>query len=259
MNEDRYSQLGITAAGRCIQDLLDCDRIFEELDRWQQIVEENEAAIRSALFEDREGTIWVGTTNGLDRFREPAVSTISGHQGLSSPAWSVLAARDGSIWVGTLNGLDRWNRGQMTVYLAPIQSKSPGEAKGAAREILDAGLFDNYIGSLFEDERGRIWVTSQKGVVWFENGRFTRVDGVPVGSANATLSGSSIKRRGVRPKSRRATGGSFSKHPAVDRAYDSVPTTRTRMKSTQLWHSTRCNRASLPFNENWNDRKGAEG
>ena len=56
----------------------------------------------TALFEDREGTIWVGTTNGLDRFREPVVSTISGHQGLSSPAWSVLAARDGSIWVGTL-------------------------------------------------------------------------------------------------------------------------------------------------------------
>ena len=141
----------------------------------------------TALFEDREGTIWVGTTNGLDRFREPVVSTISGHQGLSSPAWSVLAARDGSIWVGTLNGLDRWNRGQMTVYrAAPAQSRrSSGEANGAAREILDAGLLDNNIGSLFEDPRGRIWVTSQKGVVRFEDGRFTRVSGVPVGSANA--------------------------------------------------------------------------
>ena len=119
----------------------------------------------TALFEDREGTIWVGTTNGLDRFREPVVSTISGHQGLSSPAWSVLAARDGSIWVGTLNGLDRWNRGQMTVYrAAPAQSRrSSGEANGAAREILDAGLLDNNIGSLFEDQRGRIWVTSQEG------------------------------------------------------------------------------------------------
>ena len=143
----------------------------------------------TALFEDREGTIWVGTTNGLDRFREPVVSTISGHQGLSSPAWSVLAARDGSIWVGTLNGLDRWNRGQMTVYrAAPDQSRrSSGEANGAAREILDAGLLDNNIGSLFEDQRGRIWVTSKKGAVWFENGRFTRVTGVPVGSANAIL------------------------------------------------------------------------
>jgi len=142
----------------------------------------------TALFEDREGTIWVGTTNGVDRFREPVVSTISGHQGLTSPAWSVLAARDGSIWVGTLNGLDRWNRGRVTVYRAPTPSKSHGDANGVAREILDAGLLDNYIGSLFEDERGRIWVTSQKGVVWFENGRFTRVSGVPLGSANAIIS-----------------------------------------------------------------------
>jgi len=141
----------------------------------------------TALFEDREGTIWVGTTNGVDRFREPVVSTISGHQGLSSPAWSVLAAPDGSIWVGTLNGLDRWNQGHVTVYRAPTQSKSSGEANGVAREILDAGLFDNYIGSLFEDGRGRIWVTSQKGVVWFEKGRFTRVSGVPLGSANAIV------------------------------------------------------------------------
>ena len=36
----------------------------------------------SILFEDREGSIWVGTTNGIDRFREPAVATISADQGL---------------------------------------------------------------------------------------------------------------------------------------------------------------------------------
>ena len=162
-------------------------RVFHGTTTWFGLRNGLTGDLVTALFEDREGTIWVGTTNGLDRFREPVVSTISGHQGLSSPAWSVLAARDGSIWVGTLNGLDRWNRGQMTVYrAAPAQSRrSSGEANGAAREILDVGLLDNNIGSLFEDPRGRIWVTSQKGVVRFEDGRFTRVSGVPVGSANA--------------------------------------------------------------------------
>jgi signal transduction histidine kinase len=30
--------------------------------------------------------------------------------------FSVLAARDGSIWLGTLNGLNRWKDGQVTVY-----------------------------------------------------------------------------------------------------------------------------------------------
>ena len=162
-------------------------RVFHGTTTWFGLRNGLTGDLVTAFFEDREGTIWVGTTNGLDRFREPIVSTISGHQGLSSPAWSVLAAREGSIWAGTFNGLDRWNRGQMTVYrAAPAQSRrSSGEANGAAREILDAGLLDNNIGSLFEDQRGRVWVTSKKGAVWFENGRFTRVTGVPVGSANA--------------------------------------------------------------------------
>jgi len=31
------------------------------------------------------------------------------------------------------------------------------------------------MGSLFEGERGRIWVTSYAGVVWFENGRWRTI------------------------------------------------------------------------------------
>jgi len=31
----------------------------------------------SAIFEDREGNIWVATIDGLDRFRESAVATSS--------------------------------------------------------------------------------------------------------------------------------------------------------------------------------------
>src|SRR5262249_33424268 len=46
----------------------------------------------AALFEDREGTIWVATFEGLDRFREFPVATYSVKQGLSSAlAASVLA------------------------------------------------------------------------------------------------------------------------------------------------------------------------
>ena len=109
-----------------------------------------------ALFEDREGTIWVATSDGLDQFRESPVTSLSVKEGLSSAtATSVLAARDGSVWIGTADGLNRWNHGRTTIY----------------RRRSDPGLPDDDIQSLFEDERGRIWVSGFRGLAVFEKGQ----------------------------------------------------------------------------------------
>src|SRR4029077_20819673 len=71
----------------------------------------------NALFEDREGNIWVATDDGLDRFRDFAVLTISMQQGLSSRGVSsIVIASDGSLWVGASDGLNRWINGQFKVY-----------------------------------------------------------------------------------------------------------------------------------------------
>jgi signal transduction histidine kinase/ligand-binding sensor domain-containing protein len=146
----------------------------------------------SALFEDREGTIWVGTINGLDRFRESAVSTISTSQGLSTPVGCVLSARDGSLWIGSYLGLNRWKQGRMTRYRAtaaptalPAQEPQNGSGHAGAIEITDPGLQDNAIDALYEDQRGRIWVGTNHGVAWFEDGKFTPVKGEPLGIATA--------------------------------------------------------------------------
>jgi PAS domain S-box-containing protein len=140
-----------------------------------------------ALFEDREGTVWVGTTNGLDRFRESGVVTISGRQGLSAPSWTILASRDSSVWIGTTEGLNRLYRGRITIYR---HDPSPGphvreRLDPAVRERTDPGLADNQIGSLVEDRRGRIWVASRDGIASLENGRFTRVKGVTTTAGSA--------------------------------------------------------------------------
>jgi signal transduction histidine kinase len=122
-----------------------------------------------SLFEDREGNIWVATLDGLDRFRELAVPTISLKQGLSNATVkSVLAARDGSVWLGANDGLNRWNNGRVTVY-----------RKTSAQAITGSGLPDDFIESLFEDFQGQIWASSRRGVAVLKDGRFTAINSVP--------------------------------------------------------------------------------
>jgi signal transduction histidine kinase/ligand-binding sensor domain-containing protein len=135
----------------------------------------------TSLYEDREGNIWAATILGLDRFRDFAMPTLSVKQGLSSARIeSVLADRGGSIWLGSHEGLNRWNNGQITIYRRPGVRLPTRPVEGSAvREITDVGLPDDAVASLLQDERGRIWVSTARGVACFEDGRITPVKSAP--------------------------------------------------------------------------------
>jgi len=95
--------------------------------------------------------------------------------------------------------LNRWSDGHLTIYRtrraqaasggatpAPAPSglaaANESGALAAVREITNSGLPDDLVGSLFQDDRGRIWVSTLSGVAYFENGRFTAVSAVPAGA-----------------------------------------------------------------------------
>jgi len=137
-----------------------------------------------SLFQDREGSIWVATIDGVDRFRNYAIPTISVKQGLSSSVVvCILAAQDGGVWLGTSDGLDRWKDGQVTMYYNPaverggvLAGRGLAHKPGAGvREVASPELPDNYVGSLYQDTQGRIWISTLQGLAYFDEAKITRL------------------------------------------------------------------------------------
>src|SRR3984893_5723231 len=70
------------------------------------------------LLEDREQNIWVGTQNGLNRFRDEKVTTLTRREGLISDDVRALAAGpDGGIWASTSIGIHRIDGEHREAYL----------------------------------------------------------------------------------------------------------------------------------------------
>ncbi len=134
------------------------------------------------IFEDREGSVWVSTQDGLDRFREFAAPTISADQGLSNSAVHGLEATpDGSIWISTADGLNRWQDGHVTVYGGRRTRERDPMIDARVTEIANCGL-QHRAYALGHDDRGRLWVGGREGLFYFAGGRFVQVPGVSGGS-----------------------------------------------------------------------------
>ena len=118
-------------------------------------------------FEDREGNLWLATTEGVDCFRSTAVVNFSVHEGLTADkVESILASRDGTVWIGNHGGLDLVRGNQ-------VSSMRPRN-----------GILGDRITSLFEDHAGLLWVGADNGLFVYEHGRFTAInhpDGKPLG------------------------------------------------------------------------------
>jgi signal transduction histidine kinase/ligand-binding sensor domain-containing protein len=95
---------------------------------------------------------------------------------------SVVAGRDGSIWMGTKDGLRMWSHGAVTIYGRAGDHKSQSTTVWLpVRYVADRGLPDHIPVFVFADNAGRILVSTPQAFGYMENGRFVPIGGVPGG------------------------------------------------------------------------------
>jgi signal transduction histidine kinase len=136
-----------------------------------------------SLFEDREGDVWVGATNGLYRFRYGKVFALTTRDGLTNDRVSSVAADGTAVWVGTQSGLDHINnfgireclRGANVLTVKPARTHEVwvGTNEGVfrvtdARGVLKSERIVRELSSvraIEEDASGCIWLLdAEKGL-----------------------------------------------------------------------------------------------
>jgi signal transduction histidine kinase/ligand-binding sensor domain-containing protein/DNA-binding response OmpR family regulator/HPt (histidine-containing phosphotransfer) domain-containing protein len=125
-----------------------------------------------ALFEDPEGSLWIGTSgSGLAHLREGKFTPYGASEGLRGDlTWSIVPSRQGGIWVGSDAGVSQLRDGRVVNVTEPL------------------GLGDVRIRSVLEDRNGALWFGSDgRGLFRLQDGKLTRF-----GRDNG-LSGDSIK------------------------------------------------------------------
>jgi ligand-binding sensor domain-containing protein/two-component sensor histidine kinase len=153
-----------------------------------------------ALREDRAGAIWMGTDDGLFRWRGGKIERVDGHDGmppisvhsiyedrqgrlwaggyhffgisdsakveyrlpggLNDNVKSILQTRDGTIWVGTVGGLQR----------------STSAEPSATVVFTHVPEIHSTVRTLLEDDDGTLWIgTIGEGLIGYRDGHFTKL------------------------------------------------------------------------------------
>jgi signal transduction histidine kinase len=110
------------------------------------------------FFQDREGTLWVATTRGIDSFRDLPVVSYSAKEGMPSDILStILASHDDGVWIGGAGALSFFKQGEISVFRS------------------NHGLPGRDITTMSEDHRGRLWIGVDSSLAVLDRGHFVPI------------------------------------------------------------------------------------
>ena len=102
----------------------------------------------SAVFQDRDGAIWFGTTGGACRYDGARFEAFTVKDGLvDNRVRAIYQDREGHLWFGTEHGIGRY------------------DGKTFASFTTRDGLADNQVRSIFQDREGHLWFGTLGGGV----------------------------------------------------------------------------------------------
>ena len=161
----------------------------------------------NTLYEDKAGIIWVGTTEGINKF-DPRTETFTYHENIPGKTDClshnyvnvIYEDHAGAIWIGTKGGLNLFRPGSETFIhwkagpdnpksltnnnISSVREGKPGIfwigtwGGGLNRFDPESGTFKHYfekdglpneiIYSILSDEKGNLWISTNKGIAKFD-------------------------------------------------------------------------------------------
>lgn len=118
----------------------------------------------SSIVKEKNGFVWIGTINGLNRFDGNKIKIYNKQNSAlsSNDITTLLIDRKGKIWIGTFGGgLNLYNPsdGKFVVY------------KSIAND--NASIPSNELNTIFEDSKGTIWLGTKNGFSSFNEKKQT--------------------------------------------------------------------------------------